>query len=136
MMLRVSMLSLVAALYVSQDHALGLELEHAHGQEAWPLGDGDAALIRQVVDLLPSPWTWENSEGMGNWMFGALRKMDVETHDSLVFHMLHHHGLAPLLASHAGDWDDFLAAFEPEERDRADFAAAARTRDAKKLAVA
>lgn len=128
--------ALALAAGVSQEHALGLELAHSHGQEAWPLVDGDAALIRQVLGMLPSRWTWEDTAQTSEWTFGGLRSMDVETHDTLVFHMLHHHGLAPLLASHAEDWDDFLAAFEPEERDRADFAAAARTRDAKKLAVA
>lgn len=133
--------------FVSIEHARGLTLEHATGQAAWPLQPGDAALIQQALQLLPAgQWTFEDEDsesnpdgpGQATWVWGYLRKVhEPVARDALMLHMLHRHGLAPLLASHnEDDFRAFLRDFEPEEADKADLARDDATRATKTRVLA
>lgn len=129
-------------LAVSMEHAFGLATEHAHGQAMWPLEDGDEALIRQALALLPADggWTWEpeDPEENGSYTWGLLRMLHLEdSRQALVLHMLHRHGLAPLMASRAGEaWAAHLGDFAPAPADEAGLGARAATRQLKLLVLA
>lgn len=129
-------------LAVSMEHAFGLATEHAHGQAMWPLEDGDEALIREALALLPADggWTWEpeDPDENGSYTWGLLRMLHLEdSRQALVLHMLHRHGLAPLMASRAGErWAAHLGDFAYEAADAAGLDARADTRQLKLLVLA
>lgn len=86
-------------------HAEGLEAEHIGAFQAWPVTLGDKEIIREILAMLNPPgsditWKWQNT---GNsWTFGAVMMTAQTPTGALALHMLHRHGLAPLLASRAG----------------------------------
>jgi len=99
-------------------HAAGLQAEHATSQQTWPLMHGDKEKIHALLvwlaqygsgDSQPGDihWTWTSEDQV--WMFGLVRAMDQSEKDTLAQHMLHRHGLAPLLASRGkADFDAWM----------------------------
>jgi hypothetical protein len=92
-------------------HSIGLEEEHERiSSMAWPVTVEDARIIDEIKDLINTEasdinFTWENrTDGhfVREWVWNFVKKTDRNTHDSLINHMLHHHGLAPYVASQHG----------------------------------
>lgn len=101
-------------------HAEGLESEHdfelithdTSNSSGWTVTDADRDVIKDILEMLnPSgadaPWHWKNE--MGGWTFGLVKLTAQDAKGSLALHMLHRHGLAPLLCARAGKaFDDFM----------------------------
>jgi hypothetical protein len=96
-------------------HSLGLEQEHEQASGKWPVTKKDLTFLAQLQTKLNPPeadvpWKWEKSlrnETRGKtvdheWTYQLLLQTDQDAKGALVLHMLHSHGLAPLLASYVG----------------------------------
>lgn len=103
------------------DHAQGLEIEHnfeliTHNKvnsSGWDVSSSDKALISQITRMLNPPgadsaWRW--SEEPSEWTFGLVKLTAQTAKGSLALHMIHRHGLGPLLAGRAGKtFTDFMS---------------------------
>jgi len=104
-------------------HVNGLEQEHAFtvvqaGQEntdgvVWEATDQDQDIIREIVrmvqtDKADAKFVW--TDEVQSWTFGLVASTSLTPVESLAQHMLHRHGLGPLLISqHKELFDTFEA---------------------------
>lgn len=88
-------------------HSTGLEEEHEHTQVArFPVTPNDKVILAKIIKILNPrgadvPWEWEDEAQ--SWTFGLVKLTAQDAKGALALHMLHRHGLGPLLASRAGD---------------------------------
>jgi len=88
----------------SEGHSHGLEIEHDLSL-SWALETGDANILQQIVEKVnpaKESMTWEWKDKSGDWTFGAVKMLSGTAKESLALHMLHRHGLAPLISAHSG----------------------------------
>jgi hypothetical protein len=102
-------------------HAEGLETEHefeliAHhtaNSSGWDVTSRDRATINQITTILnprgaDSAWRWSNENS--GWTFGLVKLTAQTPKGSLALHMIHRHGLGPLIAGRAGKvFTDFMS---------------------------
>lgn len=99
---------------IEGDHVQGLEAEHhfelvSHdlsNASGWKVTEVDKGILSTIIRTLnPSgadskfEWTDEPAE----WTFGLVKLTAQTPKGSLALHMLHRHGIAPLIASRAGN---------------------------------
>ncbi|CAK0807820.1 unnamed protein product [Prorocentrum cordatum] len=90
-------------------HAAGLEEEHEHTEVArWPVTSKDKIILAKIVKILNPPGAdvpWEWKDEPQSWTFGLAKPTAQDAKGALALHVLHRHGLGPLLASRAGEPD-------------------------------
>jgi hypothetical protein len=95
-------------------HATGLEEEHEHTEVArWPVTSNDKIILAKITQILNPPGAdvpWEWKDESQSWTFGLVKLTAQDAKGALALHMLHRHGLGPLLASRAGT--SFMDGFE------------------------
>lgn len=84
-----------------KEHQEGIA--HEHDSLHWPLAEGDVPVIKQILEKLNEGsdirWIWKNTSQ--SWFYGLVKITDPNPKISLALHMIHRHGLGPLLAAKA-----------------------------------
>lgn len=98
--------------HARRGHAEGLEQEHCDFGREWPVSPSDEAVIGRVLGILggaDATWRWNRTRT--EWIYRLVKMTAEDPRESLVHHMLHRHGLAPLLTSRTGGarFDELLA---------------------------
>jgi len=96
--------------YGSEGHSHGLEIEHDLSL-SWRLETGDADILQEIVEKVnpakaKESMTWEWKDTSDTWTFGAVKMLSGTAKESLALHMLHRHGLAPLISAHSGEFPE------------------------------